>query len=61
VQEDDKVSVLGLGSLAPGKDVTVVFKHKDGSEDKIQAKHSMNHDQIEWFKAGSALNLMAKK
>jgi aconitate hydratase len=60
VQEDDKVSVLGLKDLAPGKEVTVVFKHKDGSEDKIQAKHSMNHDQIEWFKAGSALNLMAK-
>jgi len=60
VLEDDTVSVLGLKDLAPGKDVTVVFKHKDGKEDSIQAKHSMNADQIEWFKAGSALNLMAK-
>jgi aconitate hydratase len=58
--EDDSVSVLGLASLAPGKDLTVVFKHKDGTEDKIQAKHSMNEDQIGWFKAGSALNLMSK-
>ena len=61
VLEDDKVSVLGLASLAPGKDLTVSFKHKDGSEDRIKAKHSMNQDQVEWFKAGSALNLMAKK
>jgi aconitate hydratase len=61
VQEDDKVSVLGLGALAPAKELTVSFKHKDGSEDKIQVKHSMNQDQVEWFKAGSALNLMAKK
>jgi len=60
VLEDDTVSVLGLKELAPAKDVTVVFSHKDGKEDSIQAKHSMNADQIEWFKAGSALNLMAK-
>lgn len=60
VQEDDKVSVTGLSALAPGKDVTVVFTHKDGSSDSIQTKHSMNADQIAWFKAGSALNLMSK-
>ncbi|HTB22283.1 MAG TPA: aconitase family protein, partial [bacterium] len=58
--EDDTVSVLGLASLAPAKDLTVVFRHKDGTEDRIQAKHSMNEDQIGWFKAGSALNLMSK-
>jgi len=58
--EDDTISVLGLAALAPGKDLSVVFKHKDGTEDKIQAKHSMNTDQIGWFKAGSALNLMSK-
>jgi aconitate hydratase len=60
VEEDDKVSLLGLAGLAPGKELTVVFKHKDGRADKVQVKHSMNADQIEWFKAGSALNLMAK-
>jgi aconitate hydratase len=56
--EDDKVSILGLASLAPGKELTVVFKHKDGKEDRIQVKHTMNADQIKWFRAGSALNLM---
>jgi aconitate hydratase len=61
VQEDDKVGILGLAQLAPGKEVTVELKHKDGTSDKIQTKHSMNAEQIEWFKAGSALNLMAKK
>jgi aconitate hydratase len=58
--EDDTVSVLGLTALAPGKDLTIVFRHKDGSEDRVLAKHSMNADQIGWFKAGSALNLMSK-
>jgi aconitate hydratase len=61
VQEDDKVGILGLAQLAPGKEVTVELKHKDGTSDKIQTRHSMNAEQIEWFKAGSALNLMAKK
>ena len=56
--EDDTISVLGLASLAPAKELTVVFKHKDGKEDRIQVKHTMNADQIKWFKAGSALNLM---
>ncbi len=58
VREDDKVSVLGLGSLAPGKEVEVELKHSDGSADRIKAGHSLNAEQIEWFKAGSALNLM---
>jgi len=58
--EDDTVGVLGMAALAPGKELTVVLTHKDGSEDRIQARHSMNADQIGWFRAGSALNLMAK-
>jgi len=57
-QEDDKISILGLAELAPGKDLTAVFKHKDGGEDKVQLRHTMNADQVKWFKAGSALNLM---
>jgi aconitate hydratase len=56
--EDDKISVTGLADIAPGKELTVVLTHKDGKEDKIQVKHTMNTDQIAWFKAGSALNLM---
>jgi len=59
-QEDDTISVLGLAGLAPAKDLTIVFKHKNGGEDRVTAKHSMNADQIGWFKAGSALNLMSK-
>lgn len=60
VQEDDKISVVGLAELAPAKAVTVILTHKDGSKDEITTKHSMNADQVGWFKAGSALNLMAK-
>jgi len=61
VQEDDRVSILGLASLAPGSELTVVLKHKDGTEDRFAAKHSLIPEQIEWFKAGSALNLIRQK
>ena len=50
-----------LAELAPGNEVTVVLHHEDGSEDRIQAKHSLNPEQIEWFKAGSALNVLKNK
>jgi len=58
VRKDDRLSILGLSELEPGKDLDVVLKHADGSSDKIVAKHSMTAEQIEWFKAGSALNLL---
>ncbi|KAL1117112.1 hypothetical protein AAG570_004440 [Ranatra chinensis] len=58
VQPTDKVSLVDLKNLAPGKPVTCVLKHEDGKVDKIQLNHSMNEQQIEWFKAGSALNRM---
>jgi aconitate hydratase len=58
VREGDKLSVRGLSSLAPGKNLTVEITHSDGSKDKFEAKHSYNAEQIQWFKAGSALNLM---
>jgi aconitate hydratase len=61
VQEDDRVSILGLASLAPGKALTVELKHKDGQVDRIQAKHTFSADQVQWFKAGSALNLLRAK
>jgi len=61
VQKDDRISILGLGGLAPGKDVDVVLLHADGKVDKIVAKHSMTTEQIEWFKAGSALNLLKSR
>jgi aconitate hydratase len=59
-REDDKVSVTGLDSLAPGKNVSVKAKHSDGTEESIETKHTMSEQQIEWFHAGSALNKIAK-
>lgn len=58
VQPTDKVSLLGLKNLAPGKQVKCVLKHADGSSDEILLNHTFNEQQIEWFKAGSALNRM---
>ncbi len=56
VKASDRVAVEGLKGFAPGKALTVVLTHEDGSQDKITANHTFNADQIEWFKAGSALN-----
>lgn len=61
IQPNDKVSILGLESFAPGKDLTLAVKHEDGTSEEITLAHSFNEGQIEWFKAGSALNLMAAK
>ena len=61
VQEDDRFDVKGLAGFAPGKDFTVVIHHADGTTDEIKAKHTYNENQIEWFKAGSALNLIRKQ
>ena len=58
IQPTDKISLLGLKDLAPGKPVDCEIKHADGSVDKIKLNHSLNAQQIEWFKAGSALNRM---
>ncbi len=61
LQEDDRVSILGLTDFQPGVPLTMVAKHKDGSEDRITLNHTYNAQQIGWFKAGSALNLMGQK
>jgi aconitate hydratase len=58
VQEQDRISIVGLRDLAPGRPVTVVLHHADGSEDTIETHHTLNQDQIAWFRAGSALNLL---
>ena len=60
IKEDDKLSVIGITELAPEKQLKLVIKHKDGSKDEAMLNHTMNKAQIEWFKAGSALNLIAK-
>lgn len=61
VQEDDRVDVLGLTELAPGQELTIVLKHADGSQDTFAVKHTLTAEQIEWFKAGSALNYIRSK
>ncbi|XP_064639746.1 aconitate hydratase, mitochondrial-like isoform X2 [Lineus longissimus] len=58
VKPTDRVSILGLKDLSPGKPLTCRLKHEDGSTDEFELKHSMNSQQIEWFCAGSALNRM---
>lgn len=58
IREDDLVDLVDLKALAPGKPVTMVLKHKDGTKEEIQLKHTYNAEQIKWFIAGSALNLI---
>ncbi len=58
IKEDDTVDVLGLTSFAPGVQLTVVLTHADGSKDEFKVNHSYNAQQIEWFKAGGALNII---
>ncbi|HEV8360602.1 MAG TPA: aconitate hydratase [Candidatus Thermoplasmatota archaeon] len=58
VRADDRVSVVGLAGLAPGKDVAAQVKHRDGSTERAALRHTLNAEQIKWFQAGSALNLL---
>ncbi len=58
VQQEDRISVCGLSDLAPGRPVEVVLHHRDGSQERIETRHSFNTEQIEWFRAGSALNVL---
>jgi aconitate hydratase len=61
IQEDDSVDVIGLTSFAPGTPLTLVFTHADGTSDSVVANHTYNEQQIEWFKAGAALNIIRKQ
>merc|ERR1719419_1539599 len=58
VRPDDKISIVGLDDFQPGKPLTAVLKHSDGSSDSIVLNHTFNEQQISWFHAGSALNRM---
>lgn len=58
IQPTDKISILGLAKLAPGKPIDAEIKHADGKVEKIKLNHTLNEQQIGWFKAGSALNRM---
>ena len=61
IQEDDSIDVTGLTTFAPGTPLTLVLTHKDGTTDTIKANHTYNQQQIEWFKAGGALNIIRKQ
>lgn len=58
IQEDDKLSIVGLADMQQGKPLKCVIRHADGRAEQIMLNHSYNTAQIEWFRAGSALNLM---
>lgn len=58
ILEDDKISLVGLNELEPHKQVKCIITHSDGNKDEILLNHSYNKSQIEWFKAGSALNVL---
>jgi aconitate hydratase len=57
IREDDRISLTGLKDLAPGKPVTCIVRHADGTTETLSLNHSYGASQVEWFKRGSALNL----
>ena len=61
ILEDDKISLLDLNQLEPGKQVKCMISHNDGNKEEILLNHSYNQSQIEWFRAGSALNVLRNK
>ena len=61
VQKEDRINILDLDHFAPKQNLKIILNHADGSTDEIEAKHTYNKEQIKWFKAGSALNLLRKK
>ena len=60
VREDDTISIIGLTTFAPNKNLLIKLKHSDGSSEQFEVIHTYNDAQIEWFKSGSALNGLKK-
>jgi aconitate hydratase A / 2-methylisocitrate dehydratase len=60
-QGEDSVDIVGLADLAPGKPVRVVVHHSNGTTDEIETTHTMSEEHIEWFRAGSALNVLRQE
>ena len=60
IEENDRIDITGLSGFSAGKPLTVTLTHSNGTKDKFQVNHSYNESQIEWFKAGSALNIIRK-
>ena len=61
VQEDDTIDIEGLTEFAPGRPLEIVLHHANGSQDEFMVNHTYNQGQIEWFKAGAALNIIRMK
>ncbi len=61
IREDDKIDITGLIEFYPGKQLTVTLRHADGTHESFPVNHTYNNMQIEWFRAGSALNLIKKQ
>jgi len=61
INEDDKISIIGLENFSPESSFDCELNHSDSTSEKISLKHSYNLSQIEWFKAGSALNVLKNK
>ena len=60
IREDDTFDIVGLKEFSPGKPLTLKANHNDGTCDSIILNHTFNSNQIKWFQAGSALNLIAQ-
>jgi aconitate hydratase len=60
ILQDDRIHLMGLTQLAPKKSVTLILDHSNGKSEKLQLQHSLTPEQVEWFKAGSALNLIRR-
>ena len=61
IQEDDTIDIIGLTTFTPGKSLELVLHHTNGSSESIEVNHSYNEQQIEWFKAGGALNIIRRE
>lgn len=61
IEEKDRISIVGLSGLKPGSPVEAILEHENGTKETISLKHTLTPEQIDWFKAGSALNLIKQK
>ena len=61
IKETDRISITGLAQLAPGKQLDMTIHHADGGTEKCKLNHTFTPEQIDWFKAGSALNLIRQR
>lgn len=61
IREDDRISIEGLTHFTPGTPLVAVLHHTDGTTEQFAVNHTYNEGQIEWFRAGSALNLIKLK